>query len=494
MDDEKSGGMEGAGAVAHEIGNGSNSKRSQLKKAALRRKSRAQTLTKGGPGSAKARADHAIALHWNDPYKQMMFFLDGLDLQAYIGRKRSVAQLTETRFGETMVRVIGELRALNMHIQRIDQIGRRHAAALVAYWVNEKGQMASTVTNKLSQIRKFCDLIGKIGAIPKRVELYEMLEAKGVDRSALVRQQVAHGSKSWSAAGVEPLGVAAMLVEEHPHESLLVELMACFGLRVSEVLSLDPYKANSAGGLLLTAGTKGGKDRLVPYMKDPELAAKQREVLDRAIRWAKGNRRGDMGYPGLSMKQARQKYYNMLQSAGITKGQLGVVSHGLRHEFAAVLFEQLTGHRPPVEGQEPPEWFKKNRELVDHAYKKVSEALGHWRKDISTAYLGSVDRMSKTQKARIEKLLEMFQNTAGVAQGLLEVGVERAWLTGRAAMGIDMPYRERIQLTVQLNEGSPWAVLNDIHALLEKLLSGRVLVIPLLDGVQPEDGVEVFLR
>lgn len=137
------------------------------KKATIPRKSRAQTLKRGGPGSAKPRSDHAIALYANDPHKQMANFLDGLDPQAFIGRVRSVSHLTETRFGQTLKRMIGELSELNMPIQRIDQVSRRHVAALVVRWVNEEKQVAATVNNKVSFIRKFCELIGKVGAIPR---------------------------------------------------------------------------------------------------------------------------------------------------------------------------------------------------------------------------------------------------------------------------------------------------------------------------------------
>lgn len=491
-----SAGLEGARAGLYGGGRSAAGTQGRARRAASHRKSRAETLTKGGPGSGVPKVEHAIKLHANDPYKQMMCFLDDLELQAYTGRRRTVAEHTKTRFGETLTRLIGELRHLRMPIQRIDQISRRHAVALVAYWVNEERHSASTVMNKVSQIRKFCELIGKVGAIPKREAFYELVEAAGVPRSALLRHQVAPGSKSWSAAGVEPHGIAELLAAKNfPHESLLVELMLHFGLRVSEVLSLNPYKADVQGGLLLTAGTKGGKDRLVPYMADSEMAAQQREVLDRAIIWAhKNNRRGDMGYPGLTMEKARKKYYNTLETVGLTKAKMGVVSHGLRHEFAANLFEQITGHRPPAEGQEPSEWFMKNRELVDHAYIMVSEALGHWRKDISSAYLGSVARMSKTQKVRIEKLIELIQHTPGVAEGLLAVGVDRAWLTGRGAQGIQLAPHERVQLTVSRKVGDNWTALNEVHAVLEKLLPGRVLVVPLMVGVQPDDGVEVFLN
>lgn len=494
MDDDKSAGMDGQGSDSSDSGSDSGKKGSSRKKGGVRRKSRAQSLKKGGVGSAKPRTDEAIALFANDPYKQMAHLLHGLSRKAFTGRDREVSHLTEKRMGETLMRMIGELRHLNMPIQRIDRIGRRQVAPLVAFWVIEQKQVAATINTKVSFIRNYCELIGKVGAIPKGEEWYELMETHGVDRSALIRQQVAYGSKSWTSAGIEPIGIAGLLVESHYHESLLVELMFCFGLRVSEVLSLNPYKAAVPGGLMVTAGAKGGRDRFVPFSKDPEFADKQHDVLNRALSWVRANnRRGDMGYPGLSMEKSRQKYYNTLQAVGLTKSKLGVVSHGLRHEYAATLFEQITGHRPPVEGQEPSEWFLKNRELVDHAFIMVSEALGHWRKDIASAYLGSVARMSKTQKVRIEKLIEMIHNTQGLVQGMLDLGVERAWLTGRGGQGIQLMPRERIQLTVALKHGVGWLVLNELQALLEKLLPGRVMITPLLGGVQPDDGVEVFL-
>jgi hypothetical protein len=161
--------------------------------------------------------------------------------------------------------MIGELRHLNMPIQRIDRVGRRQVAPLVAFWVIEQKQGAATINTKVSFIRNYCELIGKVGAIPKGEEWYELMETYGVDRSALIRQQVAYGSKSWTSAGIEPIGIAGLMVESHYHESLLVELMFCFGLRVSEVLSLNPYKAAVPGGLMVTAGAKGGRDRFVPF-------------------------------------------------------------------------------------------------------------------------------------------------------------------------------------------------------------------------------------
>lgn len=459
----------------------------------FRAKSRADTLTRGGPGSAVGRANDAINAHPNDPLRQMARFLSDLDLQAFTGRRRAVSHRTETAFGRTLMNAIQDLKAVRMPIQRIDQIGRSQALALVAYWANDLGHSASTIANKLTDIRKFCELIGKIGAIPKREELYEALELKGVERTALKRNQVTHWSKTWKAAGVDAPAVIATVRQDNPHEALLFELQLGFGLRVNESLSFRPLESERVDGVMVNLGTKGGKGRFVPIMKDPVKAANQRDVLERAKAWAASHPKKEMGYERMSIEDARSKYYHELRKYGINKKSMGVASHGLRHEFAADYFEDLTGHRPPAEGQESSTWFKENRDLVDHAYKKVSEALGHWRKDISTAYLSSVSFMSKAQLKRVEKLLELFQNTPGVAQGLLEEGVERVWLTGRAAQGIDMPHNERIQITVTMEQGVELAALVEVQALLENLLPGRVRVSPLLLGVQPDDGVEVFL-
>lgn len=458
-------------------------------------KSRAETLTRGGPGSEKPRSLDAIKVHPNDPLRQMVYFLHDLYLPAFIGRKRDVSENTRTAFGRTLKNIIKDLRTLNMPIQRIDEIGQRHAVALTAYWANDLGHSSSTIQNKLSVIRKFCELIGKMDAIPKREQLYVALEAKGVEKSAVTRAQVTHGSKSWKAAGVDAQAIIEVVAVENPQEAILFELELHFGLRVKEALSFRPREAERRDGIAIKLGTKGGAGRFVPFMKDPVKQAKQRDVLERARAWAdEHNNKGEMGYERMTMEEARTKYYHVLRKYGINQKAMGVSSHGLRHQFAADMFEDITGHRPPAEGEESPAWFKQNREVVDHAYKKVSEALGHWRKDISTAYLSSVSMMSKMQKLRIEKRIEMFQNTPGVATGLLMLGVERAWLTGRAALGIDMPHSERIVLTVNLEEGVKLDVLKDVHALLQKLLPGRVLVAPLLIGVQPEDGVEVFFR
>jgi hypothetical protein len=72
-----------------------------------------------------------------------------------------------------------------------------------------------------------------------------------------------------------------------------------------------------------------------------------------------------------------------IRKFGISKAELGVVSHGLRHQYANDHFEADAGGPSPVRGgTERPHGNKPAR-------KRVSRVLGHNRERASTAYLGS---------------------------------------------------------------------------------------------------------
>lgn len=459
------------------------------------RKSRLGTLKTGGVGSGIAAMTEAIRLHPSDPLKQMTAFLAGTEVQAFTGRRRRVSEETLTKFGETLIRAVKELRSINMPIQRIDQIGRRQALALVAYWVNEKGQGPSTVAGKLSNLRKYCTLTGKKDAIPKRAALYEVLETKGVSQEALSRVQVTAWSKNWTSQGVDPLETIEGIRQNNPHEALLMETMLAWGLRVSEALGLQPHRSEQPDGLLISRETKGGRWRNVSYLKDPEQAAYQRDVLERCKTWAQRTPILTMGYEGLSMEQARKRFYNTMAKCGISHGDLGVVCHGLRHEFAGNMFYDITGHRPPAEGEEPPKWFQINRGLVRDAYRRVSEALGHWRPDISAAYLGSLSKMSKVQVQRIEKSIGLFHGSEAVMEGLSEAGVMRLWITGRAATGAQMPPNDPLILSAFVEPGGDLAdQVAQVKAVLREHFPLRTVIDLQLNDVPPNDAVEVFLN
>lgn len=92
---------------------------------------------------------------------------------------------------------------------------------------------------------------------------------------------------------------------------------------------LRPHLADKGGYLAISIGTKGGRDRTVP-IDTPE----RRELINRAKTYA-DRRTASTADPGKSLKQVLGHYSRIVAKAGLTKGQLGVTSHGLRHAFAS---------------------------------------------------------------------------------------------------------------------------------------------------------------
>jgi len=125
-------------------------------------------------------------------------------------------------------------------------------------------------------------------------------------------------------------------------------------------------------------GTKGGRQRYIPI--DDALG---RHAITYARHVAKGSQ-GSVSDPNLTLVQALRRLRYVMERFGITRRDLRVVPHGLRHQFAASRYTAQTGALPPVAGG------KAVPAAVDAAARiGVSALLGHGRTQIASAYLGS---------------------------------------------------------------------------------------------------------
>ena len=88
--------------------------------------------------------------------------------------------------------------------------------------------------------------------------------------------------------------------------------------------------------------------------------------------------------PRLSLQQALRRLRYVMERFGVTRAGLGVVPHGLRHQGAADDYRAMTGELPPVAGG-----GIVDRELDAQARQCIAERLGHGRRQIVSAYLGS---------------------------------------------------------------------------------------------------------
>ncbi|WP_395398818.1 hypothetical protein ACHMW6_18610 [Pseudoduganella sp. UC29_106] len=73
-----------------------------------------------------------------------------------------------------------------------------------------------------------------------------------------------------------------------------------------------------------------------------------------------------------------------MRQVGLTKKELGVTPHGLRHQFAGDLYFDIARVKAPVRGGE----VVIDRAVMLDAYRQVARQLGHNRPQISNAYLG----------------------------------------------------------------------------------------------------------
>lgn len=286
-----------------------------------------------------------------------------------------------------------------------ENLAERHVRALMAYWTAQQLPAdvlldmpmtiprraypcsAAYIQQQMSFIRVFASWIGKPGLVRSAVSY--------VNDPALVRR--AYGAlidKGWESHGVSVDEVIAAVDAVDSHVGGQLAMMIAFGLRRKEAVMFCPRAAEVPAYALpvqhprsdhyisflrIKRGTKGGRLRYAA-VRTPQ----QRQALVRARCLARQDWR-HIGHPGLSLKQSLDLFSNVVRSVGLTKNDLGVTPHGLRHQFAGDLYFDITQVQPPVRGGE----LIIDREVMADAYRQVAEQLGHHRPQISNAYLGS---------------------------------------------------------------------------------------------------------
>ena len=161
-------------------------------------------------------------------------------------------------------------------------------------------------------------------------------------------------------------------------------MIKAFGLRRAEAIMFRTIVAMRLGlestCIVIEFGTKGGRPRPLSIDNDEKRAA-----LVFACKVAKEGI-GHIGWEELTLKQAIRKYANAMIKFKITKKDLGVTGHGLRHEHLIDIYEEISGQPAPVRGG-----LKENVDSVldKLAREKATQEDGHSRLGITASYFGS---------------------------------------------------------------------------------------------------------
>lgn len=263
------------------------------------------------------------------------------------------------------------LRELGYKVEKVESFREKHLTALVQEWEG-RGLSPATILSNISIFRVFSHWIGKAGMI-QRSEKYV------ADPSAVQRSTITKEDKSWTGKGVDIQAKIMEVAQRDPRAAMALELQHAFGLRAREALQLRPHIDDKGGYLHLHAGTKGGRERVVPID-----TAYKREVLERAKAFA-ANKSASISDPTRKLSQVKNHYFYILRISGIKRTE-GITSHGLRHGFAHERYQVIAGAMAPV--KESAMVTQVDHEDDRAARIELAQELGHGRESVTTHYLG----------------------------------------------------------------------------------------------------------
>ena len=273
-------------------------------------------------------------------------------------RNRDCSHATQADRQRSLSLIARQLREAGVRQMRATSLKGRHVDVLLQRWKAE-GLSIGTLKNRLAHLRWWAEKVGKAGILP-------------VDNTKLgipERRYVVKENKA------RDLGEALDRITD-AHVRMSLRLQAAFGLRREESIKFQPGYADRGDHIALKGSwTKGGRERTVP-ITTPE----QRAVLDEAYRLA-GT--GSLIPADKSYIQQRHVYDGQCKRAGLSN------MHGLRHRYAQMRYEVLTGWKAPAAGGPPVRTLTPEQRAQDTwARQIVSRELGHERAQVTAIYLG----------------------------------------------------------------------------------------------------------
>jgi site-specific recombinase XerC len=273
-------------------------------------------------------------------------------------RNRDGSFATQADRQRSLALAARQLREAGFRQMRATSLKSRHIDVLLQRWKAES-LSTGTLKNRLSHLRWWAEKVGKAGILPADNSKLNIPE----------RHTVTQENKA------KELGNRLDRITD-PYVRMSLKLQTAFGLRREESIKFRPSIADQGDHIVIQGSwAKGGRDRTMP-ITTPE----QRAVLDEAIRLA-GT--GSLIPANKSYIQQRQFYDGQCKAAGLSN------MHGLRHRYAQMRYDALTGWKAPKAGGPPRHSLSaKQRELDTCARQSISRELGHERIAVTAVYLG----------------------------------------------------------------------------------------------------------
>ncbi|MEA5097317.1 MAG: integrase domain-containing protein, partial [Burkholderiaceae bacterium] len=297
---------------------------------------------------------------------------------------------TQTATKEVIYAAMRVLHKMGYKLQDPKNLSERHIEALVRQWWFEDKKTPKTLEEYLSRLRRFCEMMGKVGMV-KRAKDY----LPDVPVNELVVSAVAKESKSWASKNLDMTTIWPKIDARDKRLGAILRIELAFGIRREEALKCRPHTQGYISHYAVLPGQgKGGRYRNVITMTQA-----QRDILD----YVKSviPRGESLGWPLTrsgkiaTLKQNLKRYDNEMAALGFTKNGLGVTGHGLRAQFAE---NNALAHGiiPPTMGGTTTQYEKKEMKV---RLGKLSEAMGHGRDRVMASYYSAFSRKTTPDDA-----------------------------------------------------------------------------------------------
>jgi hypothetical protein len=273
-------------------------------------------------------------------------------------RNRDGSHATQADRQGVLTLAARQLRAAGFRQMRATSLKEKHVDVLLKCWQAD-GLSAGTLKNRLAHLRWWAEKVGKAGVIA----------ADNARLGIPKRRFVPDENKA------RELGDRLDRIRD-PHVRMSLSLQQAFGLRREECIKFRPRYADRGDCIVLKASwAKGGRPRTIS-ITTPE----QRTVLD-AVHELAGA--GSLIPLHKNFIQQRHTYDGQCKAAGLSR------MHGLRHRYAQMRYETLTGWKAPAAGGPSVKSLTPTQRAQDAiARQTISRELGHERPAILNVYLG----------------------------------------------------------------------------------------------------------
>jgi integrase len=297
------------------------------------------------------------------------------NLERHASRQKVISKATQKARRQCVHKALRDLHDLGFLIEDIHHLKQKHIRTLAQSWEG-RGLGASQIQKVCSVLRIVCGWMGKRDVVPPYAEMFS-------HERSYRRTYVASVDKSWDAQGIDPVAAFERIADSDEHVAVQFLLALAFGLRSQEAQRFHPIEGDLGDRIQVRWGAKNGRPRVVPFTDD--YAGLQRAVLDLSKKFV-NVRTGSTIPEGYSAAQWYAHFAYVIRKCGVSKEASGVTLHGLRHQFLNRMYEDMTGFERPLRRLHG--LSRDQRQLDEQARRMVSEAAGHSRVTISSAYLG----------------------------------------------------------------------------------------------------------